>query len=233
MKYFPLIVLAFTSQLTVTPTLADSCKNPTVLKREGSFQSPNYPNHYPNGATCQWIIEIPHDIIAQKPLITLEFKNFNVEMDSSCNYDKVLVYDGWESKNTLMGPFCGHNTPSPIHATSGKMLVKFISDNAVTATGFNATFEFTSLLVPPLIVDMPASYFFVKGQKAELRCSALGLPTPNVMWTRLGVQLIEGHRFAVLSLNNVTKADQGIYRCTANNSQGQKSATMNLTVVGR
>ncbi|XP_015749430.1 PREDICTED: CUB and zona pellucida-like domain-containing protein 1 isoform X2 [Acropora digitifera] len=232
MKYFPFIVLAFTSQLTVTPTLADSCKNPTVLKREGSFQSPNYPNHYPNGAICQWIIEIPHDIIAQKPFITLEFKNFNVEMDSRCNYDKVLVYDGfWESNNTLMGSFCGHITSSPIYATSGKMLVKFISDKSVTATGFNATFEFTSLLVPPLIVDMTASHFVLKGRKTELRCSASGLPTPNVLWTRLGVELIEGRRFAVLSLNNVTKADQGIYRCTANNSQGQKSATMNLTVV--
>ncbi|XP_067037131.1 uncharacterized protein [Acropora muricata] len=231
MKYFPFIVLAFTSQLTVTPTLADSCKNPTVLKREGSFQSPNYPNHYPNGATCQWIIEIPHDIIAQKPFITLEFKNFNVEMHPRCYYDKVLVYDGWESNNILMGSFCGHNTPSPIHATSGKMLVKFISNKAETATGFNATFEFTSLLVPPLIVDMTASHFLVKGEKTELRCSASGLPNPNVMWTRLGVELIEGRRFAVLSLNNVTKADQGIYRCTANNSQGQKSATMKLTVV--
>ena len=87
--------------------------------------------------------------------------------------------------------------------------------------------------MPPLIVDITASHFLVKGQKTELRCSASGLPTPNVMWTRLGVELIEGHRFAVLSLNNVTKADQGIYRCTANNSQGQKSAAMNLTVVGR
>ena len=125
---------------------SDSCKTPTVLKREGSFQSPNYPNHYPNGATCQWIIEIPDDIIAQKPIITLEFKNFNVERDSRCYYDKVLVYDGRESSNTLVGLFCGHYTLPSIHATSGKMLVKFISDDVVTATGFNATFEFTSLL---------------------------------------------------------------------------------------
>ena len=125
---------------------SDSCKNPTVLKREGSFQSPNYPNHYPNGATCQWIIEIPHDIIAQKPFITLEFKNFNVQKDSYCNYDKVLVYDGWESSNTFIGPFCGHNTPPPIRVTTGKMLVMFISDESETETGFNATFEFTSLL---------------------------------------------------------------------------------------
>ena len=125
---------------------SDSCKNPTVLKREGSFQSPNYPRHYPNWATCQWIIEIPHDIIAQKPFIKLEFKNFNVEMHWRCNYDKVLVYDGCKSNKTLMGSFCGHNTPSPIHATSGKMLVKFISGDVVTAMGFNATFEFTSLL---------------------------------------------------------------------------------------
>ena len=125
---------------------SDSCKNPTVLKREGSFQSPNYPNHYPNNATCQWIIEIPHDIIAQKPFITLEFKNFSVEKHPRCIYDEVLVYDGWEPNNTLLGSFCGHSTPSRIHATSGKMLVKFTSDEFLTATGFNATFEFTSLL---------------------------------------------------------------------------------------
>ena len=125
---------------------SDSCKNLTVLKREGSFQSPNYPNRYPNGATCQWSIEIPNDTIAQKPFIKLEFKYFKVERDSRCSYDKVLVYDGWESNNTLMGSFCGYNTPPTIHATSGKMLVKFTSDDIVTETGFTATFEFTSLL---------------------------------------------------------------------------------------
>ena len=124
---------------------SDPCKTPTVLKREGSFQSPNYPNHYPNWATCQWIIEIPPDIIAQKPIITLEFKNFNVEMESRCNYDKVLVYDGRESSNTLIRSLCGHNTSSAIYATSGRMVVKFTSDESVTKTGFNATFEFVFL----------------------------------------------------------------------------------------
>ena len=85
----------------------------------------------------------------------------------------------------------------------------------------------------PQIVDITASHFLVKGQKTELRCSASGLPTPNVTWTRLGVERMEGNGSAVLSLNNVTEYDEGIYRCTANNSQGQESATMNLTVVGR
>ena len=80
---------------------------------------------------------------------------------------------------------------------------------------------------------MSASRSVVRGQNIKLRCSASGLPTPNVVWTRLSDHLIEGNGSAVLSLNNVTTADQGIYRCTANNSQGQKSATMNLTVVGR
>ena len=80
---------------------------------------------------------------------------------------------------------------------------------------------------------MTASCLVVKGENIELHCSASGLPTPNVVWTRLSVELIEGYGSAVLSLNNVTTADQGIYRCTANNSQGQKSATMNLTVVGK
>ena len=47
--------------------------------------------------------------------------------------------------------------------------------------------------MPPLIVDITASLFLVKGQKTELRCSASGLPTPNVTWIRLGVELIERH----------------------------------------
>ena len=125
---------------------SDPCKYPTVLKKDGSFQSPNYPYHYSPQATCQWIVEIPRDIIAQKPFIKLEFKDFNVERHWSCNYDKVLVYDGWESNNTLLGSFCGHNTPPPIYATTGKMLVKFVSDGLVNGKGFNATFEFTKLL---------------------------------------------------------------------------------------
>ena len=80
---------------------------------------------------------------------------------------------------------------------------------------------------------MTTSRPVVKGQNIKLLCIGSGLPTPNVVWTRLSVELKEGHRSVVLRLNNVTTADQGIYRCTANNSQGQKSATMNLTVVGR
>ena len=84
-----------------------------------------------------------------------------------------------------------------------------------------------------LITFMTASQSVARGQNIDLRCSASGFPTPNVVWTRLSIELIEGYGSAVLSLNNVTRADQGIYRCTANNSQGQKSTTMNLTVVGR
>lgn len=80
---------------------------------------------------------------------------------------------------------------------------------------------------------MTGSHILLKGQKTKLRCSASGLPTPNVTWTKKGVELIEGLRSAVLGLNKVTIGDQGIYRCTATNSEGHKSATMNLTVVGR
>ena len=80
---------------------------------------------------------------------------------------------------------------------------------------------------------MTASRSVVRGQNIKLLCSASGLPTPHVVWTRLSDHLIEGNGSVVLSLNNVTTADQGIYRCTANNSQGQTNATLNLAVEGR
>lgn len=83
---------------------------------------------------------------AKKPYIKLRFKDFDVEMHPGCRYDEVLVYDGWISNNTLIGLFCGYKTPSPIYAARGKMVVKFTSDDSVAGRGFNATFEFISLL---------------------------------------------------------------------------------------
>jgi len=62
--------------------------------------------------------------------VKLEFINFDVEY----KYDFVYVYDGIISEATLLGAFTGTALPSPIVAStsSGVLIVKFVSDYAVT-----------------------------------------------------------------------------------------------------
>ena len=124
------------------------CNNgiPKLLTNVGSVNSPKYPSDYPVKVVCRWIIRIPQNIIEHKKFIKLTFEAFNLEFHSSCVYDSLVIYDGEEGNKTLLGSFCGDDLPSPLYASKGQMVIKFTSDETMVARGFNATFNFTSLL---------------------------------------------------------------------------------------
>ncbi|KAL5019979.1 hypothetical protein ScPMuIL_002871 [Solemya velum] len=78
--------------------------------------------------------------------------------------------------------------------------------------------------VPPTI--RPGSTSTVveveKGEDVNLTCSATGIPSPNITWTRAdggtlptGGALSRGH---ILHLPNINENDRGIYRCVADNN---------------
>ena len=118
-----------------------------MLTTAGSIHSPKYPDLYPTNVECLWIIRIPaKEVLKGTKFIKLTFLDFNFEFHSSCMYDRLEIYDGEEKNNTLLGSFCGDNLPSPVYASKGQMVVKFVSDEAMTAKGFNITSTFTSLL---------------------------------------------------------------------------------------
>ena len=95
---------------------------------------------------CRWIIRIPPKEISKgTKFIKLTFQDFNLEPHASCTYDTLEIYNGKEGNNTLLGSFCGDNLPSPVYASKGQMVVKFVSDGSITARGFNITSTFTSL----------------------------------------------------------------------------------------
>ena len=75
----------------------------------------------------------------------------------------------------------------------------------------------------------------VTGSGVSLRCSAKGVPAPEVVWTRNGSgdMLIKGKSTAILELKEVTKHDhEGVYRCSVNNSLGRDDADIKIKVVG-
>jgi PKD repeat protein len=75
---------------------------------------------------------------------------FNVEDESSCDYDWLKIYDGENTSATSIGTYCGTNSPGTIEATNetGALTFEFHSDYSVNMSGWKAVISCTS---PPLL----------------------------------------------------------------------------------
>ncbi|XP_071957340.1 neural cell adhesion molecule 1-like isoform X8 [Antedon mediterranea] len=78
------------------------------------------------------------------------------------------------------------------------------------------------VLVPPKITLGPEDFNGTEGKNAEFKCIATGNPPPVLRWTTSGNQVIEStDRFTIedsgekLIINDLRKADEGSYICTA------------------
>ena len=68
-----------------------------------------------------------------------------------------------------------------------------------------------------------------EGDNVEVYCNVTaGIPYPTVMWTNvISGEQIEGNP---LNITNISRAQAGEYRCTANNTCGEASTLMNINV---
>ena len=68
-----------------------------------------------------------------------------------------------------------------------------------------------------------------EGDNVEVYCNVTGTPDPTVIWTKVqgGGQPTEKK---LLSITNITRAQAGEYRCTANNTCGVESTVVNIDV---
>ena len=61
-------------------------------------------------------------------------------------------------------------------------------------------------------------------------CSLSGFPTPEILWTKDGVNLGNNN---TLTINRVSYGDAGQYTCRANNSEGKSESAFHITVTGK
>ena len=63
-----------------------------------------------------------------------------------------------------------------------------------------------------------------------LSCNATGFPPPNVTWSKSGDQDKNFDLGSLLPLRNISRAQDGLYWCTAENGAGKSMASVRLIV---
>ena len=127
-----IVVNANTSSPFCCPT--DCAYNRT---KGGSIRSPLYPNNYPDGVKCVWVLEAPVN-----HTVKLKLKEFWLEKDKKCFYDYMEFFDGdTEEHHSIKGRMCGRHDPQTIESTGQKLMVVFRSDKSENYTGFLAVWE--------------------------------------------------------------------------------------------
>ncbi|MCJ8728547.1 hypothetical protein PDJAM_G00005700 [Pangasius djambal] len=103
----------------------------------GRVVSPNYPDHYPHNANCDYIIDA-----GDQTVIVVTFRTFQLEAHSACSFDGVKIYKRSSESENLLATLCGNTIPGPF-STFGPMLIKFYSDSIINDNGFLA--EYTAI----------------------------------------------------------------------------------------
>ncbi|CAH1240507.1 HSPG2 [Branchiostoma lanceolatum] len=109
-------------------------------------------------------------------------------------------------------------------------------DNMAGVSSASIMLEVESRDLPAVQIFPTANMDLQIGQSTQLQCQATsGRPAPTIVWSRAGNEEFTDRidvRDGILTIRDVTPAEQGAYVCTANNDIGSIQATANIRVQG-
>jgi PKD repeat protein len=155
-----------------------------------------------------------------------EFTSFNVEYESSCNYDWLKIYDGPTTSSSLIGEYCGTSNPGTITATNGEgaLTFQFHSDGSVTESGWIANISCTGSGLAPVADFSANTLSIIEGESIVFTDESENDPT-SWEWT------FEGGTPASSTEQNpeVTYMLEGTYdvSLTVTNAYGYDTYSMN------
>ncbi len=86
------------------------------------------------------------------------------------------------------------------------------------------------IVVAPQVNISSVQASYNEGSLVNINCTASGLPVPDVQWVRNGTVKSSGKKTALLTFNNISRADDGLYTCMGTNSEGTDEQRMILVV---
>ncbi|OWK59671.1 Cubilin, partial [Lonchura striata] len=111
----------------------DTVCGETFTGPSGTITSPGYPDVYPHGINCTWIINIQPGYF-----IRLTFTSFNLAFDYSCRKDYLEIYDN--STEQKLGRYCGRSIPPSLTSGGNMMTLSFMTDHSIASEGFSANY---------------------------------------------------------------------------------------------
>ncbi|XP_055110866.1 CUB and sushi domain-containing protein 2 isoform X5 [Symphalangus syndactylus] len=127
----PLLLLLGWGLLSVSAAAGQNCTF-QLHGPNGTVESPGFPYGYPNYANCTWTITAE-----EQHRIQLVFQSFALEED----FDVLSVFDGPPQPENLRTRLTGFQLPATIVSAASTLSLHLISDYAISAQGFRATYE--------------------------------------------------------------------------------------------
>lgn len=90
----------------------------TFTSPSGSFQTPSWPDYYPEDFDCNWIIDLSNTSVTADSPIAFTVDTTAYGMSSDCDNEYIEFFDGIFANSSSLGKFCGSNPPPGI-LTSG------------------------------------------------------------------------------------------------------------------
>ncbi|KAJ7376628.1 hypothetical protein OS493_033506 [Desmophyllum pertusum] len=129
----------------VNQSAVGSCRGPkdtviSLTSRTGRFFSPLFPNHFPEGTKCTWVIIAP-----EGHFVKLRIKSFS--LDRSCLYSNLQIRDGQSSTSDSLNKLCGEKAAELSVFSSGRYLrielhsLRIPVETPYYAAGFDAVYE--------------------------------------------------------------------------------------------
>ncbi|XP_048241007.1 hemicentin-2-like isoform X2 [Haliotis rufescens] len=142
-----------------------------------------------------------------------------------------VFVDSWQNKGVFVGDFTSSldiQLPAS-HVTSSYAGTYRCEVSGVSGSGQVSVTA--SVLSVPSISGLPSTYTVVKSSRNRIDCSTYTTPgnppTTSYTWTYGGSTVSTG---AVLDRSNISRSQGRNYTCTASNTQGSDSASVNVDV---
>jgi len=152
----------------------------TYNMSEGSLTTCSGIFYDPQG-TSHYIIDLDYTMTIfpadTSKSVRAVFSLFDLEEHASCSYDWLKIYDGTSTSDSLLGTWCGTNSPGTVVAykSSGALTFQFHSDASVVGAGWVA--DLNCVNTPQLPPPPPPTYCAANGNSCDEYISQVQMNT--------------------------------------------------------